>query len=353
MGKFFNGRVKKDRTTLIRYVIIGCGIFFIILLFILIAAKSNKKSNVVLVPKESITVEVNSDWPENTDFFESIENYDKNLITVDYQDLDVTTVGEYEVQLNAEGYNSVKVMVKVVDTTAPELTLKELTIDYGDAYDIEDFVELCEDNSGDECIIEYYGNSQDQTGKTIDYSAFTEENTYLIKIVAKDNSGNETEVKETKLIIGSGEGENTNQGGENCTYGNLDVSQTRVSYPIAVIVGDQNANCALNRDLWDDSEIQIPVNKFYSDDYEALKKDIDSMLKTQFPNGAKIVAYPNFVAILNDEIKGLVGYAIYVKVYIVANDYTGTVDSDDNLVLAYYIRRDHTRQYVVNKYNVK
>lgn len=352
MGKFFNGQVKKDRTTLIRYIIIGCGVFFIILLFILIAAKSNKPpSNVVLTPKDSLTLEVNSNWPEAVDFFDKIENYDTDDLSVTYNDLDMAKVGEYTVTLNADGYNSVDVKVKVTDTKPPELTLRELQINYGDVYKIDDFVVYCEDNSKELCTIDYYQKSQDQNGMLIDYSSFTQEGTYLIKIVAKDESGNETEVKETKLTIGQGTSPVTPT---NCIYGGLNVSSSNVDYPIAVIVGDQLSNCALNRDLWDDKNgVQEPVDKFFNDDYAALKTDIDATLKTEFPKGAKIIVYPTYKAVLNDEAKGLVGYGIHVVVYIASQDYADNIATEENKVLEYYIKPDHTRQYIVNKYNLR
>lgn len=353
MGKFFNGKVKKDRRSLIRYLIIGLGIFFIIFLFILIAIKGSKRAIPELIPKENMHLEVYSEWPDKEDFFEKISNYNIDLITIDYGEFDVTQVGEYPVTINAQGFESKTITVIVEDTEAPKLTLKEVKIDRGDTYYIEDFIESCEDNSGTECIVNYYGNSQDQTGKLIDYSAFTEENVYIIKIVASDESGNETDVLETKLTIGEGGSQNPDEPNENCTYGNLTVSNTRISYPVAVVVGDKNAGCALNRDLWDDKNVQDPVNKFYTDDYEALKKDMDSLLKKYYPKGAKIVAYPNYIAVLNDDLKGLIGYAIFVNVYVAPSDYEGAVDSDDNLILSYYINSDHSRTYNVNKYNLK
>ena len=79
MGKFFNGRVRKDRGTLIKYGIIAAGVLLIIILFVLIAAGKNKKSDVVLELKDSVDFEVNSEWPEVMDFFTKFENFDENL----------------------------------------------------------------------------------------------------------------------------------------------------------------------------------------------------------------------------------------------------------------------------------
>ena len=347
MGKFFNGRVKKDRSTLIKYGTIAGGILLIFILFIIIAAKNSKHNNAVLELKESIDIEINSELPEKMDFFTKFENYDESLISIEWNGLDTSKVGEYTVTIRAEK-GSEDVTVNVIDSTAPVLKLKDVTIDVGDTYEIEQFVESCTDNSNETCIYEYYKESIDQQGNPIDYSNFTEENTYLIKIIAKDESGNSTPVQDARLIIGSGVAKDASA----CTYGDLSVSNVRVDYPMAVIVGDQNNQCALSKDLWNSSSVQSPVNKLYQTDYNNLKIELkDILTKKNYPS-ARIVAYPHYIAILNDDLQGLVGYAIYVKVYIVTSDYTGQIDSDENLILAYYLNSDLSRDYEINKYNL-
>ena len=353
MGKFFNGQVKRDRTTLIRYIIIGCGIFFIIILFILIASKSKKKpnDNVVLTPKDSVIIEVNSEKPKVREFFEEIKNYDENLLSVDYGDLDVSKVGEYEVKLNAEGYESVTATVIVKDSKPPVLILRELKIKYGDNYVLDEFVESCTDNSNTDCIIEYYQDSY-----YTDYSSFVDEGTYNIKIIAKDETGNPTDPQETKLTIeGNGIVE---PGPENpepteCKFGNMTVTDER--YPMAVVVGDQKNNCAVDRNLWDDKDTQEPASNFLKTDLDNIKKDekFKSYIDTNFHEvDTNIVVKSDFIAIYNGDASGLVGYGIYVEIYLSERNSSVQTDTKENLVLSYYLNSDHTRKYITNKCNL-
>ncbi len=353
MGKFFNGQTRGSRTSLIRYIIIGCGIFFIILLFILIAAKSGKKDNVVLEPKKSITLEVNSDLPEVDDLFEKIENFDKNDIIVDYGILDVSSVGQYQIKVSAEKHGEAYIDVIVEDTIIPELILKDVEIEYGNYYSIDDFVASCTDNSGDECIIEYY-ETVDQNGKYVDFSSFTEVGEYVVKIIAKDYSDNPTPVKDAKLTI-VGEGSVITPDPGTCLFGNMVVDKAIHNYPISIIVGDQSTGCALDRNIWDSATIDEEVQKFIEDDKDLLKdqSDVKEALEANFPNGAKIEMYPEKIVIFNKDIKGLVGFSIHVKVYMVPYNYDGIIDKNENLVLEYYIKTDHTREYLYNKFNIR
>ena len=348
MGKFFNGKVKKDRSTLIKYGIIAFGIFLIIFLFILIGIKNSRKPKANIEVKNELTVEVNGDWPEKSDFFTKFENFNIDLITIEYNDFDITEIGEYTVKVNAEGLGDQEVVIKVVDTTAPTLLLKEVKINLGDNYSIDDFIDICSDNSGKECKYEYYSGMQDAQGNLIDYSSFTKEDTYIIKIYAYDESGNETEVQDTKLTIGEGGSIYSD-----CTYGDLSIDTTKVTYPVAVIVGSESLNCALDASLWSDERVQVSVNNLYMKDYESLKTELKEIFKAQNRGETKIVAYPHYIAILNKSGKGLVGYAIYVKVYVADNSYTGQIDTDSNLALAYYINSDGTRKYETNTFGLK
>ena len=356
MGKFFNGQVRRSRTTLVRYVIIGCGIFFIIVLFILIAIKNKKKPEVILEPKDSFIIEINSEKPKVTDLFDNIQNYDTNLLSVDYGYLDTSKVGEYEVTLNAEGFNAAKVMVIVKDTKPPVLILRELKIKAGDAYVLDEFVESCTDNSNTQCVIEYY-----QDAYYTDYSSYTEEGTYPIKIIAKDETGNPTNPQETKLVIeGNGAVDpgpvEPEPGPENpieCKYGNMTVTNQR--YPMAVVVGNKKDDCAIDRNLWDDKDTQEPATQFLKTDLDNLKKDekFKSYVDTNFHEvDTNIVVKSDFIAIYNDDATGLVGYGIYVEIYLSARNDSGQADAEENKILSYYLKSDYSREYITNKCNL-
>ena len=347
MGKFFNGKVHKDRGTLVKYGIIAAGVLLIIILFVLIAAGKNKNNGVVLELKDSLDIEVNSEMPKTMDFFTKFENFDEELVNI--EEFDITTVGSYTVTISAEGHGAEDITVNVVDTTAPELTLQNVEIESGGQYKIEQFVSECTDNSKGECIVEYYSESVDQDGNPIDYSSYSKDGKYLIKIIAKDESDNVSEPKEIYLTIGTS---TTTQDPVACNFGDLTINTETHYYPVAVIVGDQDNNCAVNRDLWDSTSIQKPVNNFYQSDYERLQTQLKQILKEEYPNGAKIVAYPHYIAVLNKDLTGLVGYAIYVKVYVAEQSSATQVDTDENLKLSYYLRSDKTREYEVNKFDL-
>ena len=347
MGKFFNGRVRKDRATLIKYGIIAAGVLLIIILFVLIAAGKNKNDDVILELKDEVTVEVNGEMPTVMDFFNKFENFDEELVSI--EDFDITTVGSYSVTVIAEGHGEEEITVNVVDTISPQLTLRSVEIESGEEYYVYDFLDTCEDNSLGDCIVEYYSESLDQNGNPIDYSSFTEDGKYLIKIIAKDESGNTSSPVETYLTIGDGTAEPEPVA---CIYGDLTINTETHYYPIAVIVGDKVNNCALNRDLWDSASVQTPVNNFYQEDYTRLKNQLEPLIKEEFPTGAKTVVYPHYIAVLNNDLTGLVGYAVYVEVFIADYNTTEAVDSDENLKVSYYLRSDRTREYEINKFDL-
>ena len=350
MGRFFNGKVKNnmDKNTLIRYGVIAGGVLLIVIILILIISNAGgKKGTITLNPE--VVVEVNTEFPEKAKFFSKIEDFDLNDIEIDFADADISEVGTYKVTVTAKGRGSEQVDLKVVDTTAPSLTAKALTIAYGEPYYVEDFVDSCSDNYDKECMIEYYEGNVDQYGNKVDYSSFIDPGRYTIVIIAKDENGNISEPQTTSLVI-ENEGDVPDRPVE-CKFGGLEVSDD-ISYPVAVIVGDKTSQCAVDRDVWDDEDVQKPVNEFYNSDYDRLKVQLTPILEDEYPKGAKIVAYPHYVAVLNKDLTGLVGYAIYVKVYIADGDAQGSIDTTDNLKIAYYLRDDKTREYDVNAFDL-
>lgn len=354
MGKFFNGRVSTNRGSLIKYGIIGGSILIIIILFVIIGCNKDKdNSNANLELHKTIDIEINSDWPDKLDFFSKFENYNVDLVSLEFgDDFSTTEVGSYKVLVHISEDQSEEVTVNIKDTIAPVIVVHDYEIAKGETYEVQDFVESCFDNSEKDCLVAYDTTSLDQNGNLIDYSSFTEENTYTIKLIAKDETGNATEVQKVTLKIGEGTNPDDPVTPTDCSFGDLSVDETQYNYPVAVIVGDESTGCALNRDLWDNDISQVAVNDFYNQDYARLKTQMTTILETNFPNGAKIVAYPHYIAILNKDLKGLVGYAIYVKVYVVDASSEGQVDAESNLKIAYYLKSDKSRQYTVNSYNL-
>lgn len=346
MGKFFRGKIQKDRTSLIKYGIFAVAALLVLILFISILVKSRKpKANLEL--KNDIRFEVNSGTPDVDDFFKTIDNYDRRNLKVDYGNFNIAKVGNYTVTISGEGFSTKSVPVAVYDETPPTLKVKTASVAAGNQYSIEEFVESCEDNSKEPCIYEYASGLTDANGNELNYGSYIEDGSYTVRIIAKDPSGNATEAQEANLIIGSG----APQDGSTCQYGNLTISQSRQKYPLAVVVGDTNTNCAVDKNLYSNASVQAPVNDFYNKDIQALKPLLESKIKADFPNGANIKAYPHYIALLNDNLTGLVGYAIYVKIYV-APPNEQTVNQDKYLVASYYLNSDGTRKYEKNKYNI-
>lgn len=354
-GKFFNGKVKKDRSKLIKISLISIGLLVIVILIALIATKGKKK-DAELVLKNPMIIEVNSKMPNIKDFFSTFKNYKEKNVNIG--EFDISKVGSYEVEVSTKDYGTQVITVNIVDTTPPELKVKDLKIKFGEKYTTEDFIESCSDNSKTECIVQYDPNSIDENGKQIDYSSYFRPGEYIVKIIAQDTNENITIPYEAKLIIAQAEGENENppvipeEPEKTCTYGDLTIDTTLYAFPIAVIAGDKNSGCAINRDLWDSDEIVETVNTFYNVDYQRLKKQLEVVLKTQYPYGTNIVAYPQYSAILNEARTGLVGYSIYVTVYVSDARIEENVDQQKNLKLAYYIKSDSSREYKVNEFNL-
>ena len=118
-------------------------------------------------------------------------------------------------------------------------------------------------------------------------------------------------------------------------------------------MGDEQNSCALNRDLWDDEETQKPAKDKFEKDLNKLQDDFKKIYETKYPNGAQTYIYQDFKAIYNTENKGLVGYAIYVKLYATATGVNMDKNNNDNLIAEYYLKQDGTRQYINNPYNIK
>ena len=154
---------------------------------------TNNDKQVKVVVKKDVNVEVMSEVLSAKDFFDwymnekvKISYYlcDENLDFNDNYNAD----GKYRVVIDVEG-TKYETTLSVVDTTKPDLKLKSVSIVVGDKYEINDFVDSCTDNSGNECILSY---KEDKVYDKI--------GTYNIVIIAKDSSGNEIE-EQTNLEI--------------------------------------------------------------------------------------------------------------------------------------------------------
>ena len=236
---FFNqAHVKKNRLI----TIISIVVVLIIILITFFSTnyfydKNNDKPNAKVQLKEYVEVEIYGSMPSILSYFKILENVQVNNIQITYdedftydEDLSACTdeekdtinkirnqeivvennvdyfkclkfipnkTGNYDVNFDISG-NKLKTQLRIIDTQAPVLTTKNITITDEDSYYANDFANTCTDNSKQECYIEFYNPDR---GQRIDYSKYKNPGTYEIKIIAKDSAGNETEPQTATLTI--------------------------------------------------------------------------------------------------------------------------------------------------------
>lgn len=239
--KFFFDTKHSKKRRLITYLIGALILIFLIIIIALIvkAVKKPKpkpanKTQIVL--RTEVPAEIYEILPEKTAYFEKLENFDIDKITITYPDYlpleenydectDVqigileeikngksaedyedpyacvkympTGIGSYDVTVN---YNDTDYTVTLVvdDTKAPVLVGKAHEIFQGESYTISDFVESCVDNSKKPCTYEYYYKDYNSNQ---DFSKYTEPGTYEISVIALDGSGRRSVPVDTTLLI--------------------------------------------------------------------------------------------------------------------------------------------------------
>ncbi len=319
--KFFNDRVPNTKKTITNLIIIGVCIIGVIVCFIVTSNFQGESTNGgggELSLNKSTIVEVNEEIT-NDIFFSKIENVNLNAIKVDYpSDFDISEVGDYQINITINGkkYNTI---LKVVDTIKPELTVKEYTITQNSAYIPKNFVSSCKDNSGKDCILDFYEGGIDEEGNNITYNNYYEPGTYAIKISAKDAAGNET-VEETKLII-TATGSTQEPPVEDpkpteCKYGNSEYDTEE----FLVAVNVTTNNCAVSLDLYKDSAMTAEINKMMDAETIRIKRDVESLkLDGTLALNRKVTA------VVNTSGDGVVGYELQMTVTITKNGTTETI----------------------------
>lgn len=321
--KFFYNKVYNTKRMIINAIIIGVCVIGVIVCFIFVSHfqgenYSTKTSNVTL--KSEVTVEVNEKF-SNDIFFSKVENYDVNDAKVNYSlDYDISKVGKYTATVII-GEESNDVILNVVDTKMPELTLKDVEIENGKGYAAIDFVESCSDNSNKDCKITFLQGSKDEDGNVIDYSKFTKEGNYQIKIVAEDEAGNQT-IKKANLKIGNPKTSTGNETKPNtpttntCKYG--DNSYDKDNYLVAVDITSNK--CAVSLDLYKDDAYTKDINKLMEAETTSIKKDVEALNLT-----GTLALNRKVTAVINTSGSGIVGYELKMTVTITNNTKTETV----------------------------
>lgn len=335
MAKFFNQKIKKGRkkknNPIQLYVILTViGILILIAIYAVISVSGrNAHKDSVIKLRDKITVEINNKTVDKTLFFAELENVKEKDIKANYSKVDFTKLGTYTVTLVI--YNKTyETKLEIVDTEAPVLKTKDVTIKKGDTYKAKDFVSSCKDNSNKECNIEFYNLALTQDGSSLDYSKYTEEGTYQIQIVASDEVNNKTTPMTATLTIGKGS--STTQ---TCYYGSGEYDTSKI---LSVNVTDNG--CALDLNLYNKEETLLPVKETIEKEEIKLKNEFGKInlgVKTIYINS-------EMEPILNLTGNGVVGYTVKMIVSIYnAND-------EKEIIEEYYLNSNGSRDYIINKY---
>lgn len=172
------------------------------------ATKSVNKENIV---KDSLQIEINSQVPKPTDYFEDSpkENLNINYYQNEKEvELKTDKVATYDVVIS--GNINYRSKLEIVDTTPPEVELKTITIYENNTYLANDFVSSYQDNSGDLSYTVYFINAEQANLKkvgTYDISlkvcdvnnVCTEKNTVLKINTKSKNDSKQEEQKPTKV----------------------------------------------------------------------------------------------------------------------------------------------------------
>lgn len=146
--------------------------------------------------KENMTVEIGTELYTINDFFTGELSFQKEEITYWENEKEIrleTAYNElktYDVKITVDEKNY-QTKLTVVDTTVPELTLKDVKITEGTKYSTKDFTDICKDNSAKECVLSF---------KETKDANYTKAGTYEITVTAEDSSGNKTEATATLTI---------------------------------------------------------------------------------------------------------------------------------------------------------
>ena len=172
------------------------------------ATKSVNKENIV---KDSLQIEINSQVPKPTDYFEDSpkENLNINYYQNEKEvELKTDKVATYDVIIS--GNINYRSKLEIIDTTPPEVELKTITIYENNKYLANDFVSSYQDNSGDLSYTVYFINAEQAnltkagtyeiTLKVCDVNNVCTEKNTVLKINTKSkNDSKKEEQKPTKV----------------------------------------------------------------------------------------------------------------------------------------------------------
>lgn len=342
-GKFFNQKVKgSSNRSMKAYLIVGGCILVIFITVILIVSidggGSANTPDPIIEMQDRVLVEINGEIPDVSAFFRELQNVSSDDISPDFSGVNLTQIGTYNVNIEINGTNY-RSSIEVVDTTAPMLATRDVTINVGESYDAEDFVTSCIDNSNESCEVAFYESGLDQDGNTINYSSYTAEGSYTIQIVASDSSGNVTPAQSVTLTIGDGGNTGTPT---TCRYGGSEYDSN--TYILGVNLAAANNGCALDLNLYQDPGIQKAARDLADADTQKLQREVYNInVDREIPRNLDI----NINPVLNTTGNGLVGYTVEMVLSLQYSDGT------EEVIAQYYLDTDGNRVYSINKYNLE
>lgn len=336
--KFFNQKVKNTQKTVMQISIIVVCVIGIIACFCIANYFNNKpKENAVISLRDTVTIEVNSNLPDKTTFFTALENVSEEDIQVSFEKVNTKATGEYDVTIKL--YNKkYQAKVLVIDSMAPNLKTKNISIEENTTYQASDFVEQCNDNSMKECTIDFYKLATDQDGNKIDYSTYKDIGVYKIQIVASDASNNTT-VQEATLTIGEGK-----EKPPICKYGSNDYDKSK--YVLAIDVTENG--CAIDKTIFNNTEDPTQKQIIYQRAIAVMDEEA-AKLQSEFKkmNGSgDLLLNRDANAVTNTEGTGIVGYAIHMELTLIKDGVSEVIESYD-------LDTTGKRIYTINKYNLE
>ena len=366
MGKFINGSGGNSSSGglgsgLITLIVVSVvGIISIILLVVLFAG--NNQPTVTCNPpvlKQSVEIELDAKAPGKLAYFDQIDEncYPESKIKVDDSQLKTNQLGQYTVKISIDK-DKKDVTVVVSDHTPPVLKLKKQVVlrinsnlvdNNGISYNVDDFVDSCEDNSKAPCTYKFTDDK---------YLSLHELGVYPLKIEAYDTSNNVSEEKTSYLFILTEDAEAPAD--DYCVFGSTkyDSANSYVGYDLT------EYDCAVSKSDFRSARVVAKVDKKTASETKKLRSQLSLI-----PNvGANFVTKKCYSAIYNEENTGLVGFSVRLTTIAVTSetDNTGEYDrekyenqcdaaanSDDStLIVDYYLLADSSRHYLSDPYNI-
>ena len=183
---FEEANPKKTKITVIIILVVFCLIFLTLLYY---------RNLYTLNVKKEVVFEVGSQISYDVEEYVTNKVVDKNDYTllfagVTMNDDILNKVGTYTYKVKYKNITK-SGKIKVIDTVAPKVEVKDLTVGLNENFDIAEFLTLCNDYSTP-CNVEYENKSDKNANKKV--------GNYTFNIVISDSQGNKVK-KEVNLIV--------------------------------------------------------------------------------------------------------------------------------------------------------